>query len=118
MAPKDDIDTYIANLTDWRGDMVTYLRSVIHDTDDSLVEEWKWSTPVFSKNGMVCALGVFKDHIKINFFKGASLPDLDKLFNSGLDAKNSRSIDLREGNTVDESKLKNLIKSAINLNTK
>jgi hypothetical protein len=70
------------------------LRELIHEADPDLTEEWKWNTAVWTHNGNVCAVGAFKDHIKLNFFKGASLPDPYGLFNSGLDAKASRSIDL------------------------
>src|SRR4051812_7975462 len=88
------IDKKIAELTGWYGRTMTHLRMVINDADPKLKEEFKWNTAVWSAKGNVCALGVFKDHIKINFFKGASLPDPSHLFNSGLEAKNSRSIDL------------------------
>jgi hypothetical protein len=89
------------------------MRQLIHDADPEIVEEWKWDTPVFSHAGHVCAIGAFKDHVKLNFFKGASLADPDGLFNAGLEAKTSRAIDLTEGDRVDEDALKRLIRTAI-----
>ena len=112
MNPSELIDKQIADLPGWRGQMLARLRELIHEADPDLTEEWKWNTAVWTHNGTVCALSAFKDHVKINFFKGASLADPDGLFNSGLDAKNSRSIDLYEGDTIDEPALKNLIRSA------
>ena len=93
---------------------MAHLRKVITVTDSKLTEEFKWNTAVWSAKGNVCALGAFKDHIKINFFKGALLPDPHHLFNSGLEAKASRSIDLYEGDAVNESHLKALVRAAVN----
>ncbi len=116
MKPKDTIDAYIKTLNDWRGSTLTILRESILQSHDDLAEEWKWGTPVFSYKGLVCALGAFKDHVKINFFKGAQLQDPDGLFNSGKSAKTMRSINLNEGETVDIEKLKRLIINACTLN--
>lgn len=113
MNPADLIDQEIAKLNDWRGSLISQVRKIIHEVDPEIVEEWKWSVPVFSHNGQICALGSFKDHIKINFFKGASLPDPNKLFNSGLEAKKSRGIDLYEGDKLDESAFRGLLQSAL-----
>ena len=85
---------------------------LINQADANLKEDWKWNTPVWTAKGNVLALGAFKDHLKINFFKGASLDDPRGLFNAGLDAKASRSIDLYENDTVDEQALKELIRAA------
>jgi hypothetical protein len=112
MKPSELIDKQIADLPDWRGQMFARLREVIHGADPDLTEEWKWNTAVWTSNGNVCAVGAFKDHLKINFFKGASLPDPHHLFNSGLDAKASRSIDLYEGDTIDEPALQDLVRAA------
>ena len=111
------IDKYIASLGDWRGEMAGRLRTVINSVDPSLREEWKWDTPVWSSNGGVCALGAFKDHMKINFFKGASLPDPHHLFNGGHDAKTSRSIDLKKGDRMNEAALKELVRAAVAKNS-
>jgi len=107
------IDQHIQSLGDWRGEMMAKLRKVITSADSSLAEEWKWETPVFSSNGNVVALGAFKEGLKINFFKGASLPDPHHLFNGGLDAKTSRTIDLKEGDRIDEPALKELVRAAV-----
>jgi hypothetical protein len=113
MSASEEIDKQIAALTGWRSRTMARLRNVISDADSKLTEEFKWNTAVWNANGNVCALGAFKDHIKINFFKGASLPDPYHLFNSGLEAKASRAIDLYEGGAVNESNLKALVRAAV-----
>jgi len=110
--PSEQMDKQIADLADWRGQRMTALRKLINEADPKLSEDWKWDTPVWTAKGNVLALGAFKDHLKINFFKGASLDDPRGLFNAGLDAKASRSIDLYENDTVDEQALKELIRAA------
>ncbi len=106
------IDKQIADLPDWRGKMVARLRKLIHEADPGITEEWKWGTAVWSHDGLVCAVGAFKEHVKLNFFKGASLEDPNGLFNAGLDAKTMRSIDFREGDTIKDAQLKKLIRAA------
>ena len=113
MNASKQIDKQIAEITGWRGRMMARLRKVINEADSKLTEEFKWNTAVWSAHGNVCALGAFKDHIKINFFKGASLSDPHHLFNSGLEAKASRSIDLHEGDAINESHLKVLVRAAV-----
>ena len=110
------IDRYIKDLSDWRGEMIARLRKLILETDPNLTEEWKWDTPVWSYKGSVVAAGVFKDHVKLNFFKGAALKDPKGLFNAGLDAKATRAIDFREGDEIDESALKDLVRAAVTYN--
>jgi len=110
--PSEKIDNQIASLTDWRGQRMAELRKLINEADPNLKEDWKWDTAVWTSKGNVIALGAFKDHLKINFFKGASLPDPKGLFNAGLDAKASRSIDLYENDCVDEQALKELTRAA------
>ena len=110
------ITDYIAELADWRGKLLARLRQLILATDPGITEEWKWGTPVWSLKGNVVAIGAFKDHLKINFFKGASLPDPHGLFNAGLDAKTTRAIDLHEGDKINEAALKELMRAAIALN--
>src|SRR5439155_26054820 len=95
------IDQHIKSLGDWRGETLAKLRKVIISADSSLAEEWKWDTPVFSSNGNVVAIGAFKESLKINFFKGASLPDPHHLSNGGLDAKPSRPIDPKQRDAMD-----------------
>jgi hypothetical protein len=113
MNPTDRIDKQIAELADWRGKMFVQLRKLIHDTDPDITEEWKWNTAVWSHQGLVCALGAFKKVVKMNFFQGVFLEDPHTLFNAGLDAKTMRSIDFHEGDAVDESALKDLIRAAV-----
>jgi hypothetical protein len=110
------IDNYINELPDWRGKTVARLRKLILDADPSLTEEWKWDTPVWSYKGNVVAAGVFKDHVKLNFFKGASLDDPKGLFNAGLDAKATRAIDIAEGEEINETALKELVRTAVAYN--
>jgi hypothetical protein len=116
MNASERIDQHIAELADWRGPMMARLRKLILEADPNLTEEWKWETPVWSHQGLVCAAGTFKKTVKLNFFQGAFLDDSHKLFNSGLDAKKTRSIDFREGDAVDESALKDLIRVAVAYN--
>jgi hypothetical protein len=110
------ITNYIAELADWRGKLLARLRKLILAADPNLAEEWKWGTPVWSLKGNVVAVGAFKNYLKINFFKGASLPDPHGLFNAGLDAKAMRSIDLYEGDKINEAALKELVRAAVALN--
>ena len=110
------ISNMIAELGDWRGEMLAKLRKLILEAEPDLTEEWKWNTAVWSKNGMVCAAGAFKDHVKINFFKGASLNDPNGLFNAGLDAKATRAIDFADGEVIDEAALTALIRAAVEFN--
>ena len=110
------IDNYIEGLSDWRGKMINRLRQIILDAAPELAEEWKWDTPVWSHKGNVVAAGVFKDHVKLNFFKGASLEDPNGLFNAGLDAKATRAIDIAEGQEIDEAALKELVRTAVAYN--
>jgi hypothetical protein len=111
--PSQRITNHIAELTDWRGNMLAKLRQLILEADPALVEEWKWETPVWSRNGNVVAAGAFKDHVKLNFFKGASLQDPHGLFNAGLEAKATRAIDIHEGDTINEPALQELVRAAV-----
>jgi len=115
--PSQRITNRIAELADWRGNMLARLRQLILEADPAMVEEWKWDTPVWSHHGNVVAAGVFKDHVKLNFFKGASLQDPHSLFNAGLEAKATRAIDIHEGDTINEPALQELIRAAVAQNT-
>ena len=117
LTASQQIDNYINGMGDWRGKMIARLRKLILDAAPELAEEWKWDTPVWSHKGNVVAVGVFKDHVKLNFFKGASLDDPKGLFNAGLDAKASRALDIAEGEEIDESGLKDLVRTAVAYNT-
>jgi hypothetical protein len=118
MDARIEIDNYIDNTGDWRADYLRKLRSLIHEADPAIVEAWKWDVPVFLHGSMVCAISAFKDHVKMNFFKGAALNDSLGLFNNGLDSKHQRAIDFREGEKLNEDGIKNLIREAVVLNTK
>ena len=111
--PSQLITNQIAELADWRGKMLARLRKLILEADSDITEEWKWGTAVWSHKGNVLAVGAFKDHVKLNFFKGASLTDPKGLFNAGLEAKATRAIDLHEGDKINEPALKELIRAAV-----
>lgn len=113
MTPSQRITNYIAELGDWRGDMLTRLRKLILETIPDINEEWKWDTAVWSHKGNVLAIGAFKDHIKLNFFKGASLNDPLGLFNAGLEEKATRAIDLYKGEEINEPALQDLLRAAV-----
>ena len=118
-AKKDDptpsqlITNRIAELADWRGKMLARLRKLILAASPGIAEEWKWGTAVWSHKGNVVAVGAFKDHLKINFFKGAALKDPHGLFNAGLEAKAMRAIDLHAGDAIDEAALQALVRAAV-----
>ena len=116
LTPSQLITNQIAELAGWRGKMLTRLRKLILEAAPDITEEWKWDTAVWSRNGLVCSAGVFKDHVKLHFFKGASLKDPKGLFNAGLDAKATRAIDFSEGDDLDASALKELVRAAVAYN--
>jgi hypothetical protein len=107
------IDKQIAELGDWRGKTLANLRKLIREADAEITEEWKWDTAVFSHDGLVLAVAAFKGNVKMNFFQGASLPDPDKLFNAGLEAKKTRAIDFHEADKINELTLKKLVRAAV-----
>jgi hypothetical protein len=117
LTPAERIGAYAAGLGDWRGERLVQVRQLILDSDPAITEEWKWDTPVWSHAGNVLAFGVFKDHVKLNFFKGAMLTDPDGLFNAGLDAKKTRAIDIYENDPLDMPALQTLFLAAVALNT-
>jgi len=117
LTASQEIDKFIKELTDWRGKWIAHFRELILKTAPEVTEEWKWGVPVWSYEGNVVASGVFKDHVKLNFFKGASLADPKGLFNAGLEAKATRAIDISEGDKLDESALKELIREAVAQNS-
>ena len=115
MNASERITSHIDSLADWRGTLLARLRQLIRASGPDLVEEWKWSTPVWSGRGNVVAVGAFQDHVKINFFKGAALDDSTGLFNAGLEAKATRAIDVHEGDHLNEAAFKALIRAAVAL---
>jgi hypothetical protein len=127
---NDDIDASkligerIRELGDWRGKALGKVRGIIKEADPGIVEEWKWAkatspgTPVWSHNGGICTGETYKNVVKLTFFKGAALSDPSGLFNSSLDGKVRRAIDIKENDKIDEGALKNLIGEAVALNLK
>lgn len=114
--PSVLIDQRIAELTDWRGELLAQLRALINGAAADITEEWKWNTPVWSCNGIICTGESYKKAIKLTFLQGASLSDPSKLFNSSLDGNARRAIDFHEGDKIDEKAFKALIKAAIAVN--
>ena len=112
LTPSQRITQQIVELADWRGQLLARLRQLIHEAVPDIAEEWKWDTAVWSQKGNVVAFGAFKDHVKLNFFKGASLDDPHGLFNAGLEAKATRAIDFSQGDEVPETALKELVRAA------
>jgi len=115
-SPSALIDAKIAELGDWRGPMLARLRALIREADPAAIEEWKWATPVWSHDGIICTGETYKKAVKLTFAKGASLPDPSRLFNSSLDGNVRRAIDFHEGDKVDEKALKALVRAAASLN--
>jgi hypothetical protein len=121
-SPSELIDARIAELDDWRGTTLAWVRARIKQADPDVVEEWKWvkqssgGTPVWSDHGGICTGEVYKSVVKLTFFKGASLDDPSGLFNSSLEGKVRRAIDIRENDRVDENSLKALVRAAVALN--
>jgi hypothetical protein len=120
---SEQITRKVAELDDWRGETLERVRGLIHEADPEIVEEWKWAkasspgTPVWSHDGIVCTGETYKSVVKLTFAKGASLKDPSGLFNSSLEGKVRRAIDIREGEKLDEAAFKELIRSAVALNT-
>jgi hypothetical protein len=110
------IDARIAELGDWRGEMLVRLRALIKQADPGVVEEWKWSVPVWSHDGILCTGETYKNVVKMTFPKGASLADPARLFNSSLEGNVRRAIDFHEGDKPDVKALKALIRAAVALN--
>jgi hypothetical protein len=119
-----DIDAKIKALTDWRGDMLARVRTLIKQADPEVVEEVKWrkpsnpaGVPVWSHGGIICTGETYKNYVKLTFAKGASVPDPSGLFNSSLEGNTRRAIDIHEDDEIDEEELKALIRAAVALNT-
>ena len=111
------ISKKIAELGDWRGETLSRMRNLIKDADPDVVEEWKWmGTPVWSHNGIICTGESYKSVVKLTFAKGATLKDPARLFNSSLDGNTRRAIDIHEGEEVDASAFKTLVRQAVALN--
>jgi len=115
--PSRMIDARIEELGDWRGEMLSKLRALIKQADPEVVEEWKWSVPVWSHGGIICTGETYKKAVKLTFAKGASLEDPAGIFNSSLEGNTRRAIDFPEGAKIDAKALKALIRAAVKLNT-
>lgn len=115
-SPSQLIDARIEELGDWRGELLIRLRALIKEADPEVVEEWKWRTPCWSHDGLICTGETYRNKVKMTFAKGASLEDPAGLFNSSLEGKVRRAIDFHEGASVDEAALKALIRAAVALN--
>jgi hypothetical protein len=116
-SPSKKIDAQIAELADWRGDLLARIRKVIKKADPDVVEEWKWrGVPTWYHDGMLCTGETYKDKVKVTFAKGASLDDPNGLFNSSLDGNTRRAIDIGEGDDFDEKAFTALIRGAVDLN--
>jgi len=116
---SDLISKRIAGLGDWRGKTLAKVRALIRQADPEIVEEWKWmGTPVWSHGGIVCTGETYKNVVKMTFAKGAELKDPSRLFNSSLEGKVRRAIDIHEGEKIDGAALKKLIRAAVALNLK
>jgi hypothetical protein len=117
-SPSELIDARIKDLGDWRGKLLTRLRTIVKEADPDVVEEWKWrEVPVWSHDGLICTGETYKNVVKMTFAKGAALNDPSGLFNSSLDGNTRRAIDFHEGERIDEEALKALICAAVTLNT-
>jgi hypothetical protein len=117
-SPSRLIDARIRELSDWRGEMLARIRTLIKEAAPDVVEEWKWrGVPVWSHAGIICTGETYKSVVKMTFAKGASLEDPSGLFNSSLEGNTRRAIDLHEGDKINEKALKALIRAAVALNT-
>jgi hypothetical protein len=110
---SEHISKRIAELGDWRGETLSRMRRLIKDADPDVVEEWKWENPVWSHDGIICTGEAYKKVVKLTFAKGASLKDPARLFNSSLDGNTRRAIDIHEGEDVDRSAFKALVRQAV-----
>ena len=118
-SPSQLIDARIKDLGDWRGDALARIRALIKQADPDVVEEWKWrGVPVWYHDGMLCTGESYKQIVKVTFAKGASLEDPSGMFNSSLEGNTRRAIDFHEGEEIDETAFKALIRAAVELNTR
>ena len=117
-AASANITQRIKELGDWRGETLAHLRKLIHDADPDILEEWKWrGVPVWSHDGIICTGESYKQVIKLTFARGAALKDPSRLFNSSLEGNVRRAIDIREGEKINETAFKQLIRAAVRANT-
>jgi hypothetical protein len=121
-SPSQRIDQHIRELGGWRSAVLKRMRALIHEADPDVVEEWKWQkatspgTPVWSHDGGICTGEAYKQAVKLTFFRGASLKDPARLFNSSLEGNTRRAIDIHEGDAIDKASFKDLIRAAVAFN--
>jgi len=115
-SPARLIDAKIKGLDDWRGKTLAHVRALIKQADPEVAEEWKWEVPVWSHAGLICTGETYKSAVKLTFAKGAALKDPKGLFNSSLEGKVRRAIDIHEGDKINEAAFKTLIRAAVALN--
>lgn len=115
-SPSELINARIGELPDWRGELLSRLRDLIRGADAAITEGWKWNTPVWSCNGIICTGETYKKAVKLTFAKGAALADPSRLFNSSLEGNVRRAIDFAEGGRIDEAALRALVRAAVTLN--
>jgi len=114
---SNEVDDYISSYSDWRGDKLKELRQLISEAGPELTEDFKWGVPVWTYNGLIGAISAFKDHVKINFFKGIYFSDQSH-FNSGLESKEHRSINFSDSDKIDATVIKKLVRAAVEHNKK
>jgi len=117
-SPSRLIDARIEELGDWRGELLSRIRTLVKQADPQVVEEWKWrGVPVWYHDGMICTGETYTNHVKVTFARGASLKDPSRLFNAGLEGNARRAIDFHEGEVIDPNAFKSLVRAAVALNT-
>jgi hypothetical protein len=120
--PSELIDDLVAKTTDWRGKTFARLRKIIHEADPEITEEWKWvtanrpGTPIWEHNGFVCHINILKDKVKLTLSEGALLPDPQKVFNNGFGGNKLRALDISEGDKLNESGIKALVRAGVDRN--
>ena len=115
-SPSQMIDAKVKELADWRGETLAHVRTLIKQAAPEVIEEWKWSVPVWSRDGIICTGETYKSAVKLTFAKGASIADPAGLFNASLEGATRRAIDLHQGDELDEAAFKTLIGAAVALN--
>ena len=115
-SPSRLIDARIHELDDWRGKTLAHVRALIREADPDVVEEWKWSVPVWSHDGIICTGEAYKRAVKLTFARGAALDDPARLFTASLDGNTRRAIDIHEGDAIDEDAFRTLVRAAAKLN--
>jgi hypothetical protein len=116
MSPAHQVTEYINQFLDWRGERLKELRDIINEAAPEAHEEFKWNVPVWTQNGLLVAISAFRDHVKVNFFKGVHLPDPKHVINGGMESKEHRSIDFKQADKVNIEALSDLVKAAIEYN--